>query len=624
MPLPARVIIPPIRRSTLTHASVRSLPAASLCLLIAVALEAADPAEHQPIANVAERRQIPLSGDWRTIVDPYGNGHVDYRAQPRKDGFFADARPKGPSDLVEYDFDTSPVLKVPGDWNTQRPELLYYEGPMWYRRKFEASPEAGRRYVLHFEAANYAAKVAVNGQVVGEHEGGFTPFSFEVTSRLRPGTNTVVALVDNTRRREAVPTVMTDWWNYGGLTRPVRLLDLPETFVRDYHVQLARGSQRAVAGWVRLDGPRPAQDVVIRIPEARVEQRVRTGADGRAEFRFDAALQPWSPGTPRLYDVEIVAETDRVVDRIGFRTIEVRGTDILLNGAPVFLRGVCAHEEAPLRGGRAWSLEDARTQLGWVKELGGNFVRLAHYPHNETIVREADRQGVLVWAEIPVYWTIDWSDPRPLASARQQLAEMIGRDRNRASVVLWSVANETPISEPRNAFLRTLIQDARRLDPTRLLTAALQARGEGDTHVIDDPIGEDLDVMGNNEYVGWYDGTPEKCDRVTFRSAWTKPLVMSEFGADALAGYRGPAEQRFTEDYQELLYRKQIAMLKRIPFLRGTAPWILMDFRSPRRPLPVIQEGWNRKGLVSERGQKKRAFDVMKAFYEELAAAKPR
>jgi beta-glucuronidase len=201
---------------------------------------------------------------------------------------------------------------------------------------------------------------------------------------------------------------------------------------------------------------------------------------------------------------------------------------------------------------------------------------------------------------------------------------MIGRDRNRASVVLWSVANETPISEPRNAFLRTLIQDARRLDPTRLLTAALQARGEGDTHVIDDPIGEDLDVMGNNEYVGWYDGTPEKCDRVTFRSAWTKPLVMSEFGADALAGYRGPAEQRFTEDYQELLYRKQIAMLKRIPFLRGTAPWILMDFRSPRRPLPVIQEGWNRKGLVSERGQKKRAFDVMKAFYEELAAAKPR
>ena len=590
-------------------------------VLLANGLGASDVVAPPPdVANVASRRHLTMNGDWRTIVDPYGNGYVDYRAQPRGDGgFFKDAGPQSPSDLVEYDFDTSPVLKVPGDWNTQRPELLYYEGPLWYRRRFEARPEPGRRYLLHFEAANHAAKVAVNGEVVGTHEGGFTPFSFDVTAKLRAGTNSVVVLVDNTRRREAVPTVMTDWWNYGGLTRPVRLLDLPETFVRDYHVQLARGSKRTVSGWVSLDGPRAVQDVVIRIPEARVEQRVRTGAAGRAEFRFDANVELWSPETPRLYDVEIAAETDRVTERIGFRTVEVRGTDILLNGTPIFLRGVCAHEEAPFRGGRAWSVEDARTQLGWVKELGGNFVRLAHYPHNETIVREADRLGVLVWAEIPVYWTIDWSDPRPLASARQQLAEMIGRDRNRAAVVLWSIANETPISEPRNAFLRTLIDDARRLDPTRLLTAALQARGEGDTHVIDDPIGEQLDVMGNNEYVGWYDGTPEKCDRVTFRSPWTKPLVMSEFGADALAGHRGAPDQRFTEDYQEVVYQRQIAMLKRIPFLRGTAPWILMDFRSPRRPLPVIQEGWNRKGLVSERGLRKRAFYVLQAFYQELA-----
>jgi beta-glucuronidase len=372
---------------------------------------------------------------------------------------------------------------------------------------------------------------------------------------------------------------------------------------------------------VRLDGPQAAQQVTLRIAGAGIERKVRTGPDGRAGFRFEADLEPWSPESPRLYDVEVISETDRVVEAIGFRTIEVRGTEILLNGAPLFLRGISAHEEAPLRGGRAWSVEDARTSLGWVQELGANFVRLAHYPHNEAIVREADRLGVLVWAEIPVYWTIDWSDPRPLASARAQLAEMIGRDRNRAAVVLWSVANETPISEPRNAFLRTLIDDARRLDPTRLLTAALQARREEpDTLVIDDPIAERLDVMGNNEYIGWYDGPPEKCDRTSFRSPWPKPLIMSEFGGDALFGHRGPREQRWTEDYQEHLYERQIAMLKRIPSLRGTSPWILMDFRSPRRPLPVIQEGWNRKGLVSERGQKKRAFFVLQRFYEELRA----
>jgi beta-glucuronidase len=390
--------------------------------------------------------------------------------------------------------------------------------------------------------------------------------------------------------------------------------------VRDYHLQLEPGSTRTVAGWVRLDGPRPEQEITIRIPEADVEKRVRSGPDGRAEIRFDADLELWSPEHPRLYEVEVAAETDRVTEPIGFRTIEVEGTEILLNGEPLFLRGVCAHEEAPFRGGRAWSLEDARTQLGWVKELGGNFVRLAHYPHNETIVREADRMGILVWGEIPVYWTIDWDDPRPLASARQQLAEMIGRDRNRAAVVLWSVANETPISDARNAFLGTLIDDARRLDPTRLLTAALQAHYEGeDTMVIDDPIAAKLDVMGNNEYIGWYDGLPDKCDRIRFTSPWEKPLIMSEFGGGALANHRGPKQQRWTEDYQEWVYERQLPMLKRIPFLRGTAPWILMDFRSPRRPLPVIQEGWNRKGLLSERGLRKRAFYVLQRFYRELA-----
>jgi beta-glucuronidase len=579
---------------------------------------AEDPAP--PVANLAARRQVSLNGDWRTIVDPYGHGGVDYRAQPRRDGYFRDARPRDRSDLVEYDFDTSPVLKVPGDWNTQRPDLLYYEGPLWYRRQLEHEPEPGRRYLLHFGAANHSASVFVNGELAGSHEGGFTPFSFDVTPLLRVGTNTVVVMVDNTRRREAVPTVMTDWWNYGGLTRPVRLLDVPETFVRDYHLQLEPGSTRTVAGWVRLDGPRPEQEITIRIPEADVEKRVRSGPDGRAEIRFDADLELWSPEHPRLYEVEVAAETDRVTEPIGFRTIEVEGTEILLNGEPLFLRGVCAHEEAPFRGGRAWSLEDARTQLGWVKELGGNFVRLAHYPHNETIVREADRMGILVWGEIPVYWTIDWDDPRPLASARQQLAEMIGRDRNRAAVVLWSVANETPISDARNAFLGTLIDDARRLDPTRLLTAALQAHYEGeDTMVIDDPIAAKLDVMGNNEYIGWYDGLPDKCDRIRFTSPWEKPLIMSEFGGGALANHRGPKQQRWTEDYQEWVYERQLPMLKRIPFLRGTAPWILMDFRSPRRPLPVIQEGWNRKGLLSERGLRKRAFYVLQRFYRELA-----
>jgi beta-glucuronidase len=187
-------------------------------------------------------------------------------------------------------------------------------------------------------------------------------------------------------------------------------------------------------------------------------------------------------------------------------------------------------------------------------------------------------------------------------------------------VILWSVSNETPISEPRNEFLRRLIQTVRRLDPTRLLTAALERHyADEHTQVIDDPLGEDLDVLGVNQYVGWYDGLPAKADGLSWQVAYEKPVVFSELGGDAKAGHYGPPEQRWTEEFQADLYEHQIAMLRRIRNFRGLSPWILADFQSPRRPLPKIQDGWNRKGLVSDQGDKKQAFFVLKAFYQEVA-----
>jgi beta-glucuronidase len=327
----------------------------------------------------------------------------------------------------------------------------------------------------------------------------------------------------------------------------------------------------------------------------------------------------WFPEDPKLYEVVVEAETDQVRDQIGFRSIEARGTDILLNGRPIFLRGICMHEEAPFRGGRAYSRDDAVTSLGWARELGANFVRLAHYPHNEVIIREADRLGILLWSEIPVYWTIQWENAATLENARKQLSEMIERDKNRAAVVIWSVANETPLSEPRLSFLKNLVSQARSLDSTRLVSAAMERHYlNPTTQMIDDPLGEFLDVLGCNEYVGWYDGLPDKADRIEWKSKYDKPLIMSEFGADALFGHHGDALTRWSEEYQEDLYRHQIGMLRKIPFLRGTSPWILMDFRSPRRPLPGIQDYWNRKGLISNRGEKKKAFYVMQQWYREL------
>jgi beta-glucuronidase len=582
------------------------------------------------IANIDARQTISIDGSWHVIVDPYDVGKLDYRARPleNNNAFFKDYKPQSKSELVEYDFDHSGQLNVPGDWNTQRESLLFYEGTVWYKQSFDYPKSAPARLFLHFGAANYQADVYLNGEALGRHEGGFTPFDFEITNRVRPQGNFIVVRVNDSRSNDQVPAITTDWWNYGGITRPVTLVELPQTFIQDYVIQLDKGSTRNIKGWVQLNGPRLQQQVTIRIPETGLSKVFQTDSRGRAEVSFDADLVLWSPEKPRLYKVEIASETDRVIESIGFRSIETKGTDILLNGAPVFLRGISIHEESPVRPARSWSEDDARTLLSWAKELGCNFVRLAHYPHNEAMLRMADQMGMMVWAEVPVYWNIQWENSQTLHNAENQLKEMIARDHNRASLIIYSVANETPISDARNRFLRQLIQDAHSSDPTRLVSAALQAhedvQGDRIRVSIKDPIANDLDVLGNNEYIGWYTHTPATADSIDWTSKYDKPLIMSEFGGDARFGYHGDALTRWSEEYQENLYQHQIAMLKRIPFLRGVTPWILKDFRSPRRTLPGIEDYFNRKGLVTEHGEKKKAFFVLQKFYREVQSAQAR
>jgi beta-glucuronidase len=580
------------------------------------------------LVDADHRTSISLDGDWHFIVDPYDNGYVDFRMVPRADGYFRNEKPDASNKLVEYDFSRSPTLKVPGDWNSQRDSLFFYEGTIWYEKDFQYQRKPNTRTFLHVGAANYVSHVWVNGQKACDHEGGFTPFDCEVTSILHDGPNFAVIYVNNQRKRDGVPTLNTDWWNYGGLTRDVSLIETPETYIDEYSLQLQRGGGSTVAGWVHVVGAAAGTPVTVDIAALKLTQTASTDAQGRATFSLNAPnLQRWSPQNPKLYDVELTAANDHLKDEIGFRTIDVQGDNILLNGKPVFLRGVSIHAEAPFRSGRAWSEQDAETLLGWAKDLGVNFVRLAHYPHDERMTRLADRMGIMVWSEVPVYWMIDWENPATLANATNQLHEMIRRDRNKASVVLWSVANETPNTAPRLAFLKSLIGTAHTEDPTRPVTAALlvttlpETSERTRTKVLDDPLGESLDVLGCNEYIGWYEGAPELASRTRWQSKYNKPLIMSEFGGDAKAGLHGPPGERWTEEYQEDIYRQQVAMLKQIPFLRGLSPWILMDFRSPRRDLPGVQDYYNRKGLVSNDGQKKKAFFVLQEYYNSLAAA---
>jgi len=577
------------------------------------------------LVDADHRKMLSLNGDWHYIVDPYDGGLYNFHREIRKDGFFLNGVPEtGSTGLLEYDFSKSPTLKVPGDWNTQHESLFHYEGLIWYQRDFTYQPAAGHKTFLHIGAANYKSIAWVNGKQVCNHEGGYTDFDCDATASIHPGKNFVVIAVDNTRLADGVPTLNMDWWNYGGLTRDVSLIDVPAEFIDDYDLHLNR-DRTSIEGSVHVEGGKTGDEVTVSLPELHRTVSAKLGANGRASFSISASgITFWTPQQPTLYKVHLQAGEDALDDTIGFRTIEVRGTDILLNGKPVFLRGISIHAEAPFRGGRANTQKDTDTLLGWAKELGCNYVRLAHYPHDQRMTRAADRLGLMVWSEIPVYWAEEFGNPAVLAKAQQQLSEEIRRDRDKASIMFWSLANETPLTPERTAFLKTLAGNVRELDPTRLVTAALLVRSQEHDKYVDDPLGEALDVIGMNEYIGWYEGSPQDADVTHWHIAYQKPLIVSEFGGDAKAGLHGATTERWTEEYQASIFKHQLPMLEKIPQFRGLSPWILMDFRSPMRQLPGIQDGFNRKGLISNQGQKKQSFFVLQSTYQQWKLSLPR
>ena len=367
------------------------------------------------LVDIDHRSTQSLDGDWHYIVDPYGSGLYSFHRELKPNGYFQDLDSTKPgTGPIEYDFAKSPTIKVPGDWNTQADRLYYYEGPFWYERKFDASKSApGTRVFFHIGAANYQSKLWINGQHICDHEGGFTPFDCDITAALKDGQNSAVINVDNTRTADGVPTLNTDWWNYGGLTRDVSLVTVPETFIDDFDLHLSRKDHKTIEGYVHVEHAAPGASVHIAIADLNVSTDAKTDAEGRATVSFmPQGLHLWAPETPKLYKVVMTSGADTLTDEMGFRTIEVAGSEILLNGKPIFLHGICIHAEAPYRTGRAYSEKDVDTLLGWTKDLGANFVRLAHYPHDQRMTRAADRLGILVWSEIPTYWALQFDNPR--------------------------------------------------------------------------------------------------------------------------------------------------------------------------------------------------------------------
>jgi len=592
-------------------------------------------AQSNLITNIQNRKSISLNGKWQYIVDPYETGFYDYRYHELKennpDAYWNTDKPANKTDKKEHGYTAKYSINVPGDWNHQKPEFLYYEGTIWYKRSFNyKGVPAGKKVYLYFGAVNYRADVYLNGKKLGMHKGGFTPFDFEVpASLLKQTDNFLVVKVDNKRYADEVPTLNTDWWNYGGITRDVKLVEVPDNFIQDFMIQLKKPADGTIPapevnGWVKLNHkPASGENISVEIPELNYKGHF-AAEDTITNVSFKIpGVKLWSPQTPKLYKVIVSTGTDKTTDKIGFRTIEASGKKLLLNGKPIFLRGICIHGEISQEERRAYTEKDAEQLLGQAHELGCNMVRLAHYPHDEKMTRLADSLGILVWSEIPVYWTINFGSNEVLDKAKAQLTEMITRDHNRASIIIWSVGNETPVSPTRTNFMHNLIIKAKQLDNTRLISAALEVNYSAlkNLNEVNDPLGEFVDLVAFNEYLGWYGGLPDKCRTTNWSTPYNKPLFISETGAEGKSGFHADKLTRFDEEFQEWYFKEQIAMFGRMPdnFV-GLSPWILADFRSPKRNNPHYQEGWNRKGLYDDKGKKKKAFYVLQKYYKQKDA----
>jgi len=296
------------------------------------------------IQNITARNTMSLNGSWNYIIDVYETGYYNFRGIVRAEssypdsGFESNKKQTHKSERIEYEFSKFNTLEVPSDWNSQKDELRFYEGTIWYQKDFKISKKASKKYFIYFGAVNYDAKVYINGKKVGSHIGGFTAFNFDITKYVNDGENFVVVKVDNARKKEAIPTLSTDWWNYGGITRDVFIAEMEETFVVDYTLQLLKGSPKKVSFSAKLDGENSSNKTVkVTIPEIGVSKTFVTNNIGEISSEFNIKkLQLWSPENPKLYEVFISTSQENIKDKIGFRTIETKGTDILLNGESIF------------------------------------------------------------------------------------------------------------------------------------------------------------------------------------------------------------------------------------------------------------------------------------------------
>jgi beta-galactosidase/beta-glucuronidase len=576
--------------------------------------------------DTSMRREIELRDGWRFQPDPWGEG------EGRR--YFA------------ADFNTSAwrPISVPRAFDTCAPGLEFYEGKGWYRTSFRAADAwALRRVVLRFEGVNYRCRVWLNGELLGENLDGFLPFEFAIHRRLRIGQdNVLTVLADNARRPGEVPGIQRGWRNSGGILREVRLRTTGNPWIDDIHViaePQGRGGTVKAQMRLAIEGPQGPDllvagevlDATGQVVARLAGLKLRMSGSANVDFAADVAdVTPWSPATPALYTLRVSLMAgadviDRTETRFGFRRIEKKGTQLLLNGRPVFLTGFNRHEDL-VRAGMCSDLETAKQDLLAMKQAGCNFVRLCHYPHHPGELDLCDELGLLVMDEIPLWqWDQNKEDAEAnaakLAAARRQLERMIARDRNHPSIIFWSVSNECYEMQPLiRAGNEQLIRRARELDPTRLVT-----------HVAGyfwaERAFEEDDVICFNGYPniamwGVKPGAARDPNRPGdyFRAMIDelhekypdKPIMVTEFGHPCLEGVMGA---QFGEDRQAQVFEDAFAGIDG-PWCCGACIWCYADHAWPPDTSfhGIVTSPF---GAVTRDRKPKRGMDVARRMFSE-------
>ena len=537
-----------------------------------------------------ERTTLDLNGAWRFRPDFYGEGDdAEYPSVELDDSGWMD-------------------VAIPAEFGTCLPELEFYEGAGWFRRRITVPPQWETRHiVLRFEGVNQRAQVWLNGELLGENLDGFLPFCFPASSFLKCGAeNVLVVRVDNTRRAEDVPGEQRGWRTTGGILRDVSLLASDPLHIAQVSVLAEADGRlsisadlsnlRAEAAKVSLHAKVIDGDGASCAEILSANPNLAAGASTEIQLGGEVVnVLTWTPESPALYTLELsLRDGDDPVDsrslRIGFRTITAGEGQLLLNGEPMYLVGFNRHEDSP-KSGMVPDREIIRSDLEQMKQMGANFIRLCHYPHDPWELDLCDELGLLVMDEIPLYWWAGkWDEGEiyasKLAAAKRQLETMIQRDRNHASVIFWSVSNETSERAPGVVEGNNeLLQLAKALDPSRMAVHVSNHWTEVKEFDIDD-------VMCLNGYPAW--GNRGKANKGDYTLAdatkfWNaemeklhekypdKPILVAEFGHPSLTGTRDGVMGEETQS--EALEAEFSGM--QAPYVCGATIWCWADHTWP-------------------------------------------